>query len=308
MKIAVFGTGGVGGYFGARLAKAGADVHFVARGRHLAAIRERGLRVTSALGDVTLKPAQATDDPAEIGTADVVMVAVKLYDTDDAAARIKPLVGPRTTVVSFQNGVTAGDTFDAAFGRERTIGGSCSIAVRISEPGVIEHTGTMASIAFGEWDGKRSPRTEALLAAFAKAGVDATLADDIETVIWSKFIFLASFSGITCLTRLPIGPIRADAEARAMHRRAIEEAVAVARARGVGLPADIVDKRMTFTDGLPAGMYASMYHDLATEKRLELFWLSGAVVRMGRQLKVPTPTHENYWLALKLHADGKPAP
>jgi len=305
VKIAVFGTGGVGGYFGGKLAKAGSEVHFIARGRHLEAIRRHGLAIESALGDFTLKPAQATDDPASVGPVDFAIVAVKLYDTDDAAKAMRPLVGHGTTVISLQNGVTANDTLTGAFGRARLIGGSCSIAAVIGRPGVIRHTGTMASMAFGEWDGKRSSRVESLLEACRKAGIDATLADDIDAVIWSKFIFLSAFSGITCTMRLPIGPIRADPETRALHRRAIEEAFAVARRKGIKLPDDLVERRMAFTDGLPAEMYASMYHDLAAGRRLELKWLSGAVVEMGRALGVPTPVQESYWLALKLHADGK---
>lgn len=305
MKIAVFGTGGVGGYFGARLAKAGADVHFIARGRHLEAIRRNGLKVESALGDLTLKPAQATDDPASVGPVDLAIVAVKLYDTDDAADAMRPLVGPNTTVMSLQNGVTANDTLERAFGRERLIGGSCSIAAVIGAPGVVRHTGTMASMAFGEWDGRRTPRVEALLNTCRKAGIDATLSDDIEAVIWSKFVFLSAFSGICCTMRLPIGPIRQDPETRALLRRATEEVLAIARRKGVKLADDLIEQRMAFADGLPAEMYASMYHDLAAGKRLELKWLSGAVVEMGRALGVPTPAHESYWLALKLHADGK---
>jgi len=305
MKIAVFGTGGVGGYFGARLAKAGADVHFIARGRHLAAIRENGLKIESALGALTLKPAQATDDPAAIGPADLAIVAVKLYDTDAAVQAMQPLVGPETTVMSLQNGITAHDTLAEAFGRERLIGGSCQIAAVIGAPGVVRHTGTMASVAFGEWDGGRTPRVEALLGACKKAGIDVTLSDNIDAVIWSKFIFLSAFSGITCMMRLPVGPIREDPETRALHRRAMEEASAVARKKGVRLPDELIDQRMAFTDGLPAEMYASMYHDLMAGKRLELNWLSGVVVRMGRALGVPTPAQESYWLALKLHADGR---
>ncbi|MBI2586407.1 MAG: 2-dehydropantoate 2-reductase [Rhodospirillales bacterium] len=305
MKIAVFGAGGVGGYFGAKLAKAGADVHFVARGRHLEAIRQHGLGIESALGDIVLKPANATDDPAAIGPVDLAIVAVKLYDTDDAAKAMKPLVGPETTVMSLQNGVTANDTLEKAFGRAQLIGGSCSIATVIGRPGVVRHTGTMASMAFGEWDGRRTPRVEALLDTCRKAGIDATLSDDIEAVIWSKFIFLSAFSGICCTMRLPIGPIRKDPETRALLRRAMEEVLAIARRKGVKLADDLIERRMAFADGLPAEMYASMYHDLAAGKRLELKWLSGAVVEMGRALGVPTPAHESYWLALKLHADGR---
>jgi len=304
MKIVVFGTGGVGGYFGARLAAAGADIHFIARGAHLEAMKSGGLRVESPLGNVHLETVSAAADPADFGPADLVMVAVKLYDTEDAVAAVRPLVGPDTALVSFQNGVLAGDVFSEAYGRERVIGGSSSIAARIKAPGVIEHTGTMALLAFGEWDGNRSPRTEALLALCEKAGINATLSDAIETVIWSKFIFLAAFSGITCLYHEPIGPIREDPEKRALFRRALEETDAIARARGVALPDDIVESRMAFADGLPAEMYSSMYHDLTAGKRLELPWLSGAVVDMGRKLGIETPAHAEFVDGLKAFAAG----
>ncbi|NQU60583.1 MAG: 2-dehydropantoate 2-reductase [Rhodospirillales bacterium] len=304
MKIAVFGTGGVGGYFGGRLAASGEDVRFVARGAHLQAIRKGGLRIKSALGDVTIDAAQATDDPADIGHADIALVAVKLYDTEDAARAMKPLVGPQTTVVSFQNGVGARDVFSAAFGAERVIGGTTSIAAVIGEPGVITHTGTMASMAFGEWDGNRSARTESLLAACEKAGIDVTLSPNINGAIWSKFVFLAAFSGITSHFRLPIGPIREDEEKRAMFRDAIAETFAVGRAKGVSLSDNLVEKRMVFADGLPEEMYSSMYHDLAAGKRIEVKWLSGAVVDMGEDLGIDTPTHRIFLEALLPFSEG----
>ena len=306
MKIVVFGTGGVGGYFGARLADAGLDIRFIARGRHLEAIRTEGLNVKSPLGDVHLETVRAAADPAEYGPGDMVIVAVKLYDTDAAAEAIKPLVGPDTTVVSFQNGVLAGDTFSAAYGRERVIGGSASIAAQIEAPGVILHTGTMALLAFGEWDGSRSPRTETLLEWCEKAGIEVTLSDNIETVIWSKFVFLAAFSGITCMFREPMGPIREDADKRDLFRRALIETHAVARAKGVALPDDLAEQRMDFADGLPAEMYSSMYHDLMAGKRLELNWLSGAVVDMGGELGVETPAHAGFVEALASFAEGNP--
>ncbi len=308
MNIVVFGTGGVGGYFGARLAASGEDVHFIARGRHLDAINSAGLKVISPLGDVAVDPAQATDDPAALGAAlgpaAVVMVSVKLYDTEEAARAMKPLVGPDTMVVSFQNGVTSGDVFSGAFGRDRVIGGTSSIAAQIKEPGVIVQTGDMATLAFGEWDGNPTPRAEALFQACKKAGIDATLSEDIIGAIWSKFVFLAAFSGITSMLKLPIGPIRDDAAKRAMFRRAMDETFAVAGARGVSLPRDLVDQRMAFADGLPAEMYSSMYHDLMAGKRLELSWLSGAVVEIGRGLGVETPAHETFVSSLKDRADG----
>ncbi|MBL6947479.1 MAG: 2-dehydropantoate 2-reductase [Rhodospirillales bacterium] len=306
MKIVIFGSGGVGGYFGARLAASGEDVHFIARGGHLKAMREEGLRVKSPLEDAHVAPVTATDTVTDCGVADVVFVAVKLYDTDAAADAIKPAVGPDTTLVSFQNGVSGGDILSAAFGRERVIGGSSSIAARIAKPGVIEHTGTMAMLAIGEWDGLTTPRVQELYDACVKAGIDTTLSDHIDTVIWSKFIFLAAFSGITCTYRQSIGPIREDAEKRALFRAGLEETCAVARARGVSLPENLIDKRMQFTDGLPAEMYSSMYHDLMADKRLELAWLSGAVVDFGRELGIKTPAHQGFVDALAPYADGKP--
>ena len=305
MKIVFFGSGGIGGYFGARLAAAGEDVHFIARGRHLAAMKSNGLRVNSPLGDVHLETPQATDDPAQCGPADLVVVGVKLYDTEVAAVAIKPLVGPETTVVSFQNGVHAGQVFSDAFGRDKVIGGSSSIATQIQEPGVILHTGTMASMAFGEWDGEESARVVAFLDACKGAGINATISDDINEVIWSKFIFLSSFSGVTCRFRQSIGPIREDAEKLAIYHQALEETFAVAIAKGVNLKTDLVEKRMAFTEGLPVEMYASMYHDLVNGRRLELPWLSGAVVDLGRQLGIETPAHLDFTDALEPFVEGQ---
>lgn len=302
MKIAVYGAGGIGGYYGARLGAAGGDVHFIARGAHLAAIRTQGLRVNSANGDLHIHPARVTDDPAAVGPVDVVLVAVKLYDTEPE--NIRPLVGPETTVVSFQNGVMAADSLAAAFGPERVIGGMTQIISFIAAPGVIAHGGTMAKLVFGELDGRRSPRVEAFHQTCTDAGIDAEISPDIEADIWSKFVFLAPFSGITALMRLPIGPIREDKRTRALFRRATEEVFAVARAKGTRLPDDQVDRNMEFVDGLPADMGSSMLHDLTQGRRLELAWLSGTVVSLGRELGQPTPTHDVIEAALKLHADG----
>jgi 2-dehydropantoate 2-reductase len=304
MKIIIFGSGGVGGYFGARLAATGEDVRFIARGAHLDAMQGNGLQVNSPLGDKHVAEVRATDTVADCGIADMVFVAVKLYDTDAAAEAIRPAVGPDTTLVSFQNGVSGADILIRAYGRERVIGGSASIAARIQKPGVIEHTGAMAMLAFGEWDGAPAPRTQGLLEACVKAGIDATLSDHIDAVIWSKFIFLAAFSGITCTYREPIGPVRGDSEKRALFRRALEETYAIARARGVTLGDDLIDKRMDFTDGLPAQMSSSMFHDLAAGKRLELPWLSGAVVDFGRDAGIDTPVHQAFVEALASHVDG----
>ena len=305
MKIAIFGSGGVGGYFGARFAAAGEDVHFVARGGHLEAIRRHGLQVRSDLGNVHIDPAQATDDPATVGAADLVLVAVKLYDMDQAARACAPLVGPDSTVVSFQNGVTAVDTLAASFGRDRVIGGATYILSVIEAPGVIAHKGAFAKLIFGETDGARTARVEALLEACRRADIEAAISDNIAGDIWSKFAILASLSGMTALTRLPLGPIRTDPDTGAMLREAVAEVVAVANARGVGLPADAFDKAMAGLDSLPDAMSSSLRHDLENGSRLELDWLSGAVCRLGRDSGVATPTHDVIRTALKLHAAGR---
>ncbi len=307
MRIAVMGTGGVGGYFGARLAASGADVTFIARGEHLRAMRANGLQILSAKGDLLLKPAKATDKPAEVGAVDLVMIAVKLWSTDEAVREIAPLVGPATTVVSFQNGVIATDQLLAAYGKERVIGGVANIAALIEAPGVIRHNGSMARLIFGELDNKRSSRCEQFAALCQRAGFDHVLSDDIKRAIWEKFVFLASFSGMTSLMRQPIGPIREDPELRAMLREAISEVVAVGRAKGANLPPDQIEKSLAWGDGLPATMVASMRGDLERGNRLELPWLSGTVVELGTELGVPTPTHKFVTLALKPYINGAPS-
>ncbi|MEO5374358.1 MAG: 2-dehydropantoate 2-reductase [Alphaproteobacteria bacterium] len=307
MKIAIYGTGGVGGYYGARLADSGVDVHFVARGAHLAAIRANGLRVISRNGDVHLPSPQATDDPATIGPCDVVMLGVKLYDTDAAAEGCKALIGPDTVVISFQNGVTAVDTLTATLGREHVAGGCTYIVSEISDPGVITHTGTNAKLVFGELDGHGSSRLADFHAACVKARIDAVLSNRVMVDIWGKFSFLAAYSGMTSLTRMPIGAVRGDAVTREMFRTAVAEVCAVAKARGVGLKDDQVDRNMKQADSLDPASSSSMYHDLKRGRRLELPWLSGAVSRLGRDLGVATPTHDFIYGALKLHAEGTAA-
>ena len=304
MRIAIVGTGGIGGYFGARLAAAGESVTFLARGAHLDAIRRDGLRIESALGNAHIRPAEATDDPKDIGSVDVAIVAVKLYDDVAAAESCKALLGPATSVVSFQNGVTAADTLAAAVGRERVFGGTAQILAVIARPGVIAHTGAMARLQVGEFAGGSSTRVKALADALRRAGVEVEESPDIAAAIWTKFSFLAPFSGMTALTRNSVGPIRADEAARALFRRAVEEVVAVARARGVNLDAAAPDKIMAFVDGLPAEMGSSMLHDLRAGKKLELPWLSGAVAKLGRESGIATPTHDFIVAALGLYALG----
>ena len=240
MRIAILGSGGVGGYFGGRLAATGTDVTFVARGAHLDALRARGLHVHSPLGDVQLPHVSATDDPSTIGPVDVVFLTVKLYDTESAIALLPPLIGPDTVVVPFQNGVDSVEVLTRAVGRAHTAGGTALVAAVITEPGVIRHT-AMNRLIFGELDGTRTPRLEQLLDACVKAGFQATLSECIEIDIWSKFVRLSTFSGMTAVTRLPAGPLCDDPDLVAMCQAAGMETMAVAHAKGIALPTKVFD-------------------------------------------------------------------
>jgi len=305
MRIAVIGTGGVGGYFGARLAQGGHEVAFVARGRQLEALRARGLRVESALGDVHLSDVEVTGEPSEIGPTDLVLVAVKLWDTQAAAESITPLLGEGTAVVSFQNSVVKDDILRGALDTGHVIGGVCYIAATIAEPGVIRHSGTLQKLEFGEYDGSLSPRVRQFRDACASSGIDATVSDRIEQAIWEKFVFLVGLSGTTSLGRSSIGPIRSHPRSRAFLRDVMDEVVQVARAQGVSLPADYADDRLAFTDQLPAGMTSSMHRDLEHGHRLEVPWLSGDVVERGVRLDVATPCNRAIYDILSIHADGR---
>jgi len=307
MKIAVIGTGGVGGYFGARLAVSGENVGFVARGAHLEAIKRDGLRIKSQLGDLTIKPANVTAKPGDLGIADVVMIAVKLWGTQEAIESARPLIGPSTAVVSFQNGVGAIESVRKAYGENATLGGVAHIAATIGEPGVIVHTGAMAKLTIGEPRGGISPRVAAIAEAAKKAGIDVVAADDINKAIWEKFVFLASFSGVTTLTRRAKGPIFADPDMKQMFNEALSEACAVARAKGIKLAADHEARAMKFSEGLPAEMKSSMLHDFERGNRIEAEWLSGAVARLGAEAGVPTPVHRTIYAALKPYANGSAA-
>jgi 2-dehydropantoate 2-reductase len=305
MKIAVIGAGGVGGYFGARLAATGTEVTFVARGAHLDAMKKSGLKVLSALGDLHLKSVRCTDDTGSIGPVDIVMIAVKLWSTEDAARSAKPLLGPDTAVVSFQNGVVAVDTLVAVLGKPHVMGGVANIAALIEEPGVIRHNGTMANLFFGELDGKPSARATGLLAECRKAGINAEIVADVHFAIWEKFTRLVTMSAITALTRLPIGPIREDPDTRELMRQIMQEVLAIGRAKGANFPPDLVDEQLAKIDSYPAGMVASMCGDLRRGNRLELPWLSGTVARLGKELGIPTPANQFVYAALKLYANGR---
>lgn len=304
MRIGVMGTGGVGGYFGAALAAAGEDVTFVARGAHGAAIRANGLTVTSAVKPQEGLRVAVTDDPGTVGPVDVVFFTVKLWDTETAAEAIRPMVGPDTVVISFQNGIDAGERLAAVLGAEHVAGGVAHISATIAAPGVIAHSGKLARIAFGEFDARPSPRLAALADALTRAGVDFGQPGDINRAIWEKFVFLTALSGLTGLTRRPIGDIRADPDLRALFHDAAAETAAVARASGVALAPDQADRALAAADNLPPTTKASMLHDLERGARLELPWLSGKVVALGRDLGVPTPVHRVVWGALKLMAGG----
>ncbi len=284
----VVGAGGVGGYFGTRLAAAGHDVTFVARGRHLEAIREHGLVVRSPLGEFR-STAPAVAAVADAGPADLVLVAVKLWDTEDVAAQLKPAVAAGARVMSLQNGVAKDDVLRAHVPADAVLGGVCYISAVITEPGVVTHSGTMQKLVFGEFDGTPSATTDQLLAACADAGVDAAASPDIARVTWEKYVFLVGMSATTAATRQPVGVVRSNPRTRELLRDVMAEVVAVGRASGIDLADDFVDERLAFIDTLPAGMAASMHHDLLRGGRLELPWLSGGVAALGERLGVPTP-------------------
>lgn len=307
MRIAIMGSGGVGGYFGARLAAAGHDVTFVARGRHLTAIRERGLRLQSGSGDLHLERPQVTEDPATIPRADVVLFAVKLWDTEGAARQIAPLVRDGAYVIPFQNGVESIERIAAVVGPGRVLGGTAHIAASIGEPGVIVHLGTMQRIRVGAPEGELPAVARELVAALEAVGVDAATVPDIVRALWEKFAFLAALAATTAASRQPIGVIRGDPDMRAVFDAAVTETWQVGRARGVALADDYVAAMMRFADGLPHEMKASMLHDLQQGNRLEAPWLSGAVVRMGRAAGIATPVHAALYAAVKPYIDGPAA-
>ena len=304
MRIAVIGAGGVGGYFGARLAAAGETVAFIQRGAHLQALRANGLRVVSPLGDIALPSVVATDNPKDVGPVDVVLITVKSGDTLAAGELARPLIAPDSIVISLQNGVENEQRLAKSLGRQHVLGGVAYILSLLAEPGVVRHSGTIARIIFGELDGRMTPRGQAFLDACRRAGIDAEFTANIATAIWAKFAVLCPHNGMTALTRLPIGPIRDDPDCREMLRLGVNEVIALAQARGIALPAELIDHPLGFFDRVPAGMTSSMHYDLTHGRPLELEWLNGAVVRLGRDSGVETPVNRFIYAALKLHAAG----
>jgi len=302
----MMGSGGVGGFFGGHLAKAGYDVSFVARGKHLEAMRANGLTIAnSTLGNVHIPEVKVTDDPASLGAADIVILSVKLWDTEEAARAIRPIVGPHTGVLSLQNGVVKDDILRRVFDPAQVMGGVCYVATHIARPGVIEQTGAMQRIIVGEYDGRVSERVRELHQALAKTGVAAELSDDVRRAIWEKYVFLVGLSATTTTMRSVIGPIRTNPRTRAFLHDVMREVVAVGRALGVHLPEDYADQRLAFADTVPATMTSSMHHDLGRDNRLEVEWLSGGVVEMGREAGVATPCNRAVWDILALHANGR---
>lgn len=304
MRVAIMAAGGVGGYLGARLADAGHEVAMIARGRHLEAIRTGGLEVDTNKGTTIVRPALATDDPTEVGPVDVVVFAVKLRDTEAAAAACRPLIGPETLVVPFQNGVESTEVLGGMLGREHVAAGCAYIAITIAEPGRLAKVGDLERFLFGEADGGQSDRTRALRAALAEAGVNAPEPEDIRVEIWRKFAFLAPLSGMTAASRSPIGAVRGDPHMRETFRRAVAEVAQVARARGIAVPDDLVEQHMGFVEGLEHHMTSSQAHDLAAGRPLEVDGLSGAVVRLGSEVGIDTPVHATLHAVLRPFAAG----
>lgn len=304
MKIAIIGAGGVGGYFGARLAEAGHEVAFVARGAHKDAMKAKGLTVHSPLGDLHLPAPVVVDDPAAVGPCEVVLFCVKLWDVPGAAEILRPMLSAGSCVVPIQNGVSVTDTLSGLLGAEHVLGAVTQISASIEAPGVIRHHGDFARLIFGEPGGGSSARLERLEAACQAAGIEARVSPDIEAEIWQKFIFLAPMAGATAFYRAPIGEIRDDPGRWARLEAMVRETAAVGRAKGVALADDAEEGSLGFLRKLPPAMKSSMQLDLERGRRLELEWLNGEVVRLGEELGVPTPETAAVFEALKPFALG----
>ena len=308
MRLAVFGAGGAGGYFGARLARAGEEVVWIARGQHLEALRTRGLRVESIDGDFTLGPVEASDDPGQFRPVDAVLLGVKAWQVTDAARAMRPLIAEGTCVVPLQNGVEASDELRAVLGDRPVLGGVAKVFSFLVGPGHLRRPGGPATVVLGELDNRPSDRVRRLAECLRGAGLGAEIPADIKVALWEKFLFVASGGGLGAVTRAPIGIVRSVPETRALLEAAMEEIRAVARARGVGLPDDVVPRTMAFVDTLPAAGTASLQRDLAAGRPSELEWWSGAVARLGAEAGVATPIHAFvYWsmLPTELRARGR---
>ncbi len=301
MKVAVMAAGGLGGNYGARLAQDGHDVTFIARGAHLDAIRKNGLTIKSVNGDFVIKPAKATDNPAAVGPVDWILFTVKTYDTETAAQSIRPMVGPNTTVITFQNGVEAPDQIGAVIGREHVLVGPTEIFSNIIAPGVIEQKSTFRNTTIGEVGRQGlTPRAQEIVDALERAGINATAASDGLKPLWHKFILLASHSGLTTLARTEAYVLYQQPEARALLRAAMEEVYAVGQAHGIVMDADIVERHYDFALTFKPGQKTSMHVDLERGNRLEIDALNGAVVRLGAAKGIKTPVNQAIYVALKM--------
>ncbi|GAB4501161.1 MAG: 2-dehydropantoate 2-reductase [Anaerolineales bacterium] len=298
MKIVIFGAGGVGGYYGALLAKQGHAVTFVARGAHLQAMRQRGLQIKSAHGDFTIFPVRATDNPAELDPPELILFCAKAYDTESGARALTPIVAAQTSIVSLQNGVDAAERLGAALGAEKIIGGVTWISAAIESPGVIRQVSAFRRIALGEFSGQTTPRLQAIFAALQETGLSVELTPDIQKMLWTKFIFIAAASSFGALTRLPIGAYRSLPETRALIVQLMREVEALGRAQGVALDSDVVEKALGFLDGAEATIKASMQLDVEAGKQFELEAMLGVIVRKGRAAGLPTPLAETLYALL----------
>ncbi len=309
MRIAIFGTGGVGGYFGGRLAQSGANVVFIARGKHLQAMRANGLKVDSIKGDFVINSIQVTDDPNEIDPVDVILISVKAWQVSEAAKAMRPMVGPETVIVPLLNGVEAPSQLVGVLGAEHVIGGLCGIISFVAGPGHIQHAGADPFINFGELDNKQSERVESLRQAFDQAeGVTVKIPPDIQVAMWRKFLLVAPWSGIGAITRAPLGTFLGLAETRQMLQKVMQEIFCVAQARDIVLPKDVVDETLVFLDSLPPNGTASMQRDIMEGRPSELEAQNGAVVRLGQEVSVATPLNNFIYhslLPMELKATGR---
>jgi len=304
MKIAAMAAGAVGAYFGGRMQAGGHDVAYIARRAHLDALRKDGLKIESVHGDLHLPKVNATPDPKEVGPVDIVLFAVKLWDTETAAEMAKPLVGPNTRVITLQNGVDSYERVSSVLGKDATCPGTAYIAAVLGGPGVMRHTSKFATMRVGRMDGNPDTKLAAFVEAAKVAHIDIQPQDDMNRERWQKFIFLSSMAGVNCMMREPIGKVLADPDTRAFYRKLMEECLAVGQKSGAKVPNSWIDDRMTFSDNAPPGMKASMLHDLEAGNRLELDWLTGKIVALGKELGVPTPGSEAVYAAVKLHRMG----
>lgn len=306
MRIAIMGAGGVGGYYGGKLAQAGHDVAFIARGEHLRAIQANGLKLAGPTGNAQITNAQATDDPGKLAPVDVVLFCVKLFDTEDAARAIRPLLAKGGVCIGLQNGVDGMQRIGAVVGEDRVMGGVAYVSALIESPGVVRYNARAPSLKCGEADGRLSERATRFRDACLAAGFGAEVVADIRTALWHKFVGLAVNAAMNCLTRQPAGVIYPDPDLMALARAGLREGIAVATALGVKLPDDLEEWHLKNHRAFPPQMYASMYHDLVRGRRIEVESLSGYISRKGRELGIPTPFHTMAYACLKPYLNGAP--